>query len=77
MTLVTGAKSPPIRHVEDLPDWPDRSQLSEYTGIAVQTLARWAVEGKGPRITKLGGTAVRYAKADVLEWLAQQMAASA
>jgi predicted DNA-binding transcriptional regulator AlpA len=58
----------PIRQIEELPEWSTRAELSQFTGISIQTLARWKVEGHGPRVTKLGG-AVRYRKADVLAWL--------
>ena len=61
------------RKLEDLPDYSTRQELSGFTRVSVQTLARWTVEGKGPRVTKLGG-AVRYAKADVLTWLEQAAA---
>lgn len=54
--------------VDDLPELSTRQQLAELTGISVQTFARWAVEGNGPRITKLGHAA-RYRKDDVLAWL--------
>lgn len=70
MTMTARA---PIRQVVDLPELSSRRELSEFTGVAVQTLARYAVEGKGPRMTKLGG-AVRYIKADVLAWLAASAA---
>jgi len=58
----------PIRQLEDLPELATRKELFEFTGISVQTFARFAVEGIGPRMTKLGG-ARRYRKADVLAWL--------
>lgn len=58
----------PIRQLEDLPELASRRELSEFTGIAVQTFARFAVEGKGPKMLSLGG-ARRYRKADVLAWL--------
>ncbi|TDN42561.1 hypothetical protein EDF64_11136 [Curtobacterium flaccumfaciens] len=57
-----------IRQVEDLPEWSTRVQLSQFIEVSVQTLARWKVEGRGPRVTKIG-QAVRYRKADVLSWL--------
>ncbi|MDJ0336425.1 helix-turn-helix domain-containing protein [Salinibacterium sp. G-O1] len=66
MTQTTAAK---VRERADqLPDLLKRQELADYTGISVQTFARWAVEKSGPRMTKLGG-AVRYRKADVLAWL--------
>lgn len=52
----------------ELRELSTRPQLSEYLGIPVPTLARWAVEKKGPRITKLGH-AVRYRREDVLAWI--------
>jgi predicted DNA-binding transcriptional regulator AlpA len=29
-----------------------------YLGLAMQTMARWRVEGRGPRFTKFGGAVV-------------------
>lgn len=58
-----------LRHIADLPDLMTRPEVAEFTGIAVQTLARWAVEGSGPRIHRLGTRAVRYRKADVLRFI--------
>jgi predicted DNA-binding transcriptional regulator AlpA len=58
----------PIRQLADLPELASRKELSEFTGIAVQTFARFAVEGKGPKMLSLGG-ARRYRKADVIAWL--------
>ena len=41
-----------------LPDDDDtlirRSDLPRYLPVAAQTLARWAVEGQGPRFIKVG-----------------------
>ncbi|WP_315551283.1 helix-turn-helix domain-containing protein [Microbacterium aurum] len=54
---------------EDLPDLMTRQQVAEYTQTSVPTLARWAMESKGPRSLKLGATAVRYKKVDVQAWL--------
>jgi len=60
------------RTVDELAELSKRKELADFTGLSVQTLARWAVEGVGPKITKLGGTAVRYRKADVLAWLERE-----
>lgn len=58
-----------------LPDNDDtlirRADLPRYLPVAVQTLARWAHEGKGPAMTKVGRT-VAYRVADVRAWLASQ-----
>lgn len=55
----------------DLPEFLTRKELAALTGISVQTFARWAVERnpEGPRMTRFSSTLVRYAKADVVEWL--------
>ena len=34
-----------------------RRDAARYLGLAEKTLAMWAVSGKGPRITKVGGRA--------------------
>ncbi len=52
----------------ELRELSTREQVAEFTQIKKQTLARWAVEGKGPKFIKLGG-AVRYRRDDVLAWL--------
>ena len=52
----------------ELPPFATRQQVASYTQISVPTLARWAMNREGPRVTKIG-RAARYRKADVLEWL--------
>jgi hypothetical protein len=48
----------------------------EYLGgIAIQTLARWRVEGRGPQHLKLGG-AVRYDVRDLDSWLVSRRRSS-
>ncbi|WP_211349969.1 helix-turn-helix transcriptional regulator [Microbacterium saperdae] len=44
--------------------------MAAYTQTSVPTLARWAAEGQGPKVTKLGGV-VRYRREDVLTWIAE------
>ncbi|WP_369076260.1 MULTISPECIES: helix-turn-helix transcriptional regulator [Curtobacterium] len=66
-----------MRRSEDLPDWATRDEVAQYTGVAPQTLARWVTEKRGPRVTRFGGRAVRYARTDVLEWIDAQRKASA
>ena len=65
--------TPLLRKIEDLPELSSRPELCEFTGISVQTYARWAVAGVGPRMTKLGN-AVRYRRADVIAWLEKSAA---
>lgn len=52
----------------ELPELATRAQVAEYTQTSIPTLARWAAEGKGPQITRLGG-AVRYQRDHVLAWI--------
>lgn len=52
----------------DLPDVATRAEVAAYTRISKPTLARWAMEGKGPKFRKAGGR-VLYRRADVLSWL--------
>lgn len=52
----------------DLPEVATRREVSAFTRISVATLARWAVEHKGPPFRKAGGRVI-YRRADVLAWL--------
>nr|WP_254304608.1 helix-turn-helix domain-containing protein [Rathayibacter sp. VKM Ac-2835] len=61
--------------VDELPEYLRRPELAAYTGVAVQTLARWATEGTGPKITHLGRH-VRYKRAHVKSWLRDSELAS-
>ena len=47
--------------------FPD--ELSARIGIAVQTLARWRSEGRGPSFNKVGGKKVAYRWSAVEAWL--------
>ncbi len=51
-----------------LPEIASRAQVAAYTGIASQTLSRWATEGKGPRFRKAGAR-VLYERETVLAWI--------
>jgi len=59
-----------------LPDGDDtlirRADLPRYIPVAVQTLARWAVEGQGPPFIKVGARLVAYRAGDLREWLQSQ-----
>jgi excisionase family DNA binding protein len=46
-------------------------QVAEYLGIAVNTLEKWRVQGKGPAYHKLG-VFIRYRKSDVDAWIDRQ-----
>jgi predicted DNA-binding transcriptional regulator AlpA len=49
-----------------------RADVPLYIPVAVQTLARWAVEGQGPRFIKIGRRLVAYRAGDLREWLQGQ-----
>lgn len=53
-----------------------RSDLPRYLPVASQTLARWAVEGQGPRFIKLGRRLVAYRTGDLRKWLQSQFRAN-
>lgn len=47
------------------------ADLAQRTGYSINTLARWRMEGRGPRFIKPGGGRsghVRYRLSDVLKW---------
>lgn len=46
--------------------------MPAYIGVARQTLARWRVQGNGPKYVKVGRL-VFYRAGDVRAWLAQQV----
>lgn len=52
----------------ELPEIATRPQVAEFAQVSVHTLARWAMYGEGPKMTKIG-RAARYRKQDVLDWL--------
>jgi len=49
-----------------------RKEASEYTGFSPETLAKWAVLGRGPKYSKIGTgrtARVRYAISDLDDFL--------
>jgi excisionase family DNA binding protein len=50
-----------------------RPEAAEYLSLAPQTLAQWAVSGKGPPVVKLGRNVVRYRRADLDAWCEQHL----
>ena len=47
----------------------NEKQLSEITGISLQTLRRWATVGHGPARLKIGPRRVGYRESDVTAWI--------
>jgi len=48
--------------------WVNEKQVSALTGISLSTLRKYRLWGKGPTYSKIGRS-VRYALADVLEYM--------
>lgn len=47
--------------------------VSEITGLSVETLAQWRSQRKGIRFLKLSRNVVRYQQSDLDAWLAQRI----
>ena len=47
------------------------TELADDLNMSVRTLRRWRLEGRGPEWKKFGG-AVRYSRAAIDRWIAQQ-----
>ncbi len=43
-------------------------QAADVLSVSVRTLQAWRAQGRGPRFVRVGRL-VRYAKADLLEWI--------
>lgn len=57
------------------PYWTTQ-EVSDFTRVPVGTLRQWRHARRGPRSVTIGGR-VRYRKADVQAWIAEQERASA
>lgn len=44
-------------------------QVAELTGLKEQTLTNWRSQRKGPPFIRISNRAIRYDRAEVLEWL--------
>ena len=49
----------------------DPTEVSEYLGVPIGTLANWRYQGRGPAFVRVGRH-VRYRAEDVGEWLAMR-----
>lgn len=57
---------------QEAKQWLTVNDLEAETGFAKQTFYNWRTEGKGPRAHLVGGHRLRYSRADVDAWLAEQ-----
>ena len=49
-----------------------RAETAELLNLSVFTLARWAVNGTGPRFMRINSRVVRYRRSDVEAWVNAQ-----
>ncbi len=69
MTVLTEQATPAVLNIAELPEYATRPQVAAFTQTSIPTLARWAMEGTGPKVTRIGKRAVRYRREDVASWL--------
>lgn len=50
----------------------NESQLADYLGVSKACLRKWRTERRGPPVTKVGGTLVRYRQDQLQAWLSEQ-----
>lgn len=53
------------------PEWLDTAGLAEWLDVPEATVVQWRYKGTGPRGVRLGRH-VRYRRADVEAWIAEQ-----
>ncbi|MGO9242862.1 MAG: helix-turn-helix transcriptional regulator [Bryobacteraceae bacterium] len=50
-------------------EWLSEVDLETLTGLSRKTFQKYRLFGKGPAFRRLGGTRVRYHRADIEAWL--------
>lgn len=61
-----------MRTVEDIPRLLRLPEVSQLTGVPINTLRSWRQTGFGPRSSKLGKRVV-YRESDVIAWIEGQL----
>ena len=71
MHMTTYSPEPVLAEPPRLVDehYIDPHQAAEILGVRYQTLAKWRMDGRGPKWLKLNPRVVRYKLSSVLEWL--------
>lgn len=52
------------------------AEASRYLGVALQTLAHWRVQGRGPQFVRLSKRCVRYSEQTLREFVEQRTRAA-
>lgn len=76
-TSVRRAVSEALRDVRDGKRVMTEAEAAAYLGFAPNTLRQWRAEGIGPRYSKPAGSAVRYSRDALDDWLARGTLATA
>lgn len=58
-----------------MPNLVNEKDAANHLALSVHTLRRWRVLGHGPRFLKIGNKAVRYAVADLEDFMHGRMVA--
>jgi excisionase family DNA binding protein len=61
--------------IASVPEFLTNDQVADLLGLSPRTTERFRLEGRGPSYHKFGRI-VRYSRAAVLDWVAQQMRTS-
>jgi hypothetical protein len=67
--LGTNETSPAIAYEDQL---LKREPVAAWLGVHPDTLGIWDRQRRGPKVTRIGRTKVRYRVGDVLQWLSSQ-----
>jgi hypothetical protein len=49
-----------------------RKRVAAWIGVHPDTLGIWERQGRGPKVTRVGRTKIRFRLGDVLQWLSSQ-----
>lgn len=66
-TSTLSAASPPAAPASEV--FLTRKECADLIGVEAQTLAKWAMTGKGPRFFRINPRVCRYRKSEVLAFI--------
>jgi len=47
----------------------NRTEAAKYLGVSTETLRRWEIEGKGPKLYRLSSRNLYYLVSDIHDWV--------